>query len=149
MTVSYNQPYCIADKEHTVDLRDIAQQQDQQQQESRTLQSSASGHISQQPALTAEEQPTPAANLVPNSSKQPDINPLPMSDTAQPAAAAARAHAFRHIQTLSDDEDYLVMGAAVTDSDTDTEELMGRVDWSMAQCSDDFDAPPGWVVLAG
>jgi hypothetical protein len=58
------------------------------------------------------------------------------------AAAVARAHAFRHVLTFSDDEEFTVAVGGVTESDTDTEELMGRVDWSLAQNSDD-EWPPG------
>ncbi|KAF8057294.1 hypothetical protein HT031_006102 [Scenedesmus sp. PABB004] len=59
------------------------------------------------------------------------------------AAMAARAAAFQHVQTLSDDEEFLVApGGAATESEPDTEELMGRVDWSLAANSDD-EAPPG------
>lgn len=73
----------------------------------------------------------------------------------QPTAAAAAAamdqraivsSSFRHVRTLSDDEEYLVAGAADSDSSADTDELMGRVDWSLAANSDDeHDVPPGWV----
>lgn len=67
------------------------------------------------------------------------------------AAAAGRAESsaphhqpFRHVRTLSDDEDYLVAASAITESDVDTEELIGRVDWSLAANSDDdHDVPPG------
>jgi acyl-CoA synthetase (NDP forming) len=66
------------------------------------------------------------------------------------AAAAARAYAFRHVLTFSDDEDFTVAIGGVTESDTDTEELMGHVDWSLAQNSDDEwppgpPGPPRWV----
>lgn len=50
------------------------------------------------------------------------------------------------MRTLSDDEDYLVAPANVTDSEVDTEELIGRVDWSLAANSDEAgaqDVPPG------
>jgi hypothetical protein len=51
---------------------------------------------------------------------------------------------LRHIRTLSDDEEYLVGPANITDSEPDTDELMGRVDWSLAANSDDeHEAPPG------
>lgn len=68
----------------------------------------------------------------------------------QPTAAAvdqrAAVSSFRHVRTLSDDEDYLVAGAGVSDSSADTDELMGRVDWSLAANSDnEHDVPPGWV----
>ncbi|WIA21970.1 hypothetical protein OEZ85_004329 [Tetradesmus obliquus] len=56
---------------------------------------------------------------------------------AAAAAAAARAHAFRHVLTFSDDEEFTVAVGGVSESDTDTEELMGQVDWSLAQNSDD------------
>jgi hypothetical protein len=45
---------------------------------------------------------------------------------------------FAHIRTLSDDEELLVApGAALSDSEPDTDELMGQVDWSLAQNSDE------------
>jgi hypothetical protein len=46
------------------------------------------------------------------------------------------------VLTFSDDEEFTVAVGGVTESDTDTEELMGRVDWSLAQNSDD-EGPPG------
>jgi hypothetical protein len=58
---------------------------------------------------------------------------------------AARAAAFAHVVTLSDDEDFFVVDGGVTDSDPDTEELLGRVDWQMAQNSEDYDVPSGYV----
>lgn len=64
-------------------------------------------------------------------------------DTAA-AAAADRMQSFRHIRTLSDDEEYLVAPVGVTDSEADTDELLGRVDWTLAANSDeDHDVPPG------
>jgi hypothetical protein len=73
---------------------------------------------------------------------------------AAAAAAAARAHAFRHVLTFSDDEEFTVAVGGVTESDTDTEELMGHVDWSLAQNSDDEwppgpAGPPRWVLCKG
>ena len=67
---------------------------------------------------------------------------------AAAAAGAARAAATRHVRTLSDDEDFMVLdgGGAASDSDVGTEELMmGRVDWSLPAGSDD-EAPPGCVT---
>lgn len=59
-------------------------------------------------------------------------------------ASAPHHQPFRHVRTLSDDEDYLVAASAITESDVDTEELIGRVDWSLAANSDDdHDVPPG------
>jgi len=74
-------------------------------------------------------------------------DPVPAEPAAMTEAerGAARAAAFAHVVTLSDDEDFLVVGGGVTDSEPDTEELMGRVDWGMAQTSDDYDVPLGWV----
>lgn len=69
------------------------------------------------------------------------------ADACAPSAAAlagaARAAALRHVQTLSDDEEWGTFGAVgATESEPDTEELLGRVDWSLAANSDD-EAPPG------
>jgi hypothetical protein len=73
--------------------------------------------------------------------------------TAQPTATAAAGQrgaavisSFRHVRTLSDDEEYLVAAAGVSDSSADTDELMGRVDWTLAANSDgEHDVPSGWV----
>jgi hypothetical protein len=71
----------------------------------------------------------------------------PAAAPTSPAATAAEfslMQSFRHIRTLSDDEEYLVGPANITDSEPDTDELMGRVDWSLAANSDEeHEAPPG------
>lgn len=62
------------------------------------------------------------------------------------AAAADRVQCFRHIRTLSDDEDYVAAPAGITESEADTDELLGRVDWALAANSDEEnDVPLGWV----
>jgi hypothetical protein len=62
------------------------------------------------------------------------------------AAPADRLQSFRHVRTLSDDEEFLVAPAGITESEADTDELMGRVDWALAANSDEeHDVPPGWV----
>ncbi|KAI8463814.1 MAG: hypothetical protein J3K34DRAFT_442602 [Monoraphidium minutum] len=44
-----------------------------------------------------------------------------------------------HLRTCSEDEDFAVVGA-YSESSVDTDELLGNVDWSLAQGSDDYDA---------
>lgn len=62
----------------------------------------------------------------------------PADPAAPSAAAAGPSQRFAGIRTLSDDEEFLVApGAALTDSEPDTDELLGRVDWSLAENSDD------------
>jgi hypothetical protein len=76
------------------------------------------------------------------------LQPAHATAAAAAAAGAARAAATRHVRTLSDDEDFMVLdgGGAASDSDVGTEELMmGRVDWSLPAGSDD-EAPPGCVT---
>jgi hypothetical protein len=43
---------------------------------------------------------------------------------------------MQHLQTLSDDEDFEMLGV-VSGSEPGTEELMGQVDWSLPCGSDD------------
>jgi hypothetical protein len=79
---------------------------------------------------------TPAAG-------QPDTGASTASTSAATAAAVSgvqqqQQQRFASIRTLSDDEEFLVApDSALSDSEPDTDELMGHVDWSLAQNSDD------------
>jgi hypothetical protein len=100
--------------------------------------SSSSGHPS--PSTAHGHPPAIAMQQQPPAGASSSAATLQQQEAA--AAAAARAHAFRNVLTFSDDEEFTVAVGGVTESDTDTEELMGRVDWSLAQNSDD-EWPPG------
>lgn len=45
---------------------------------------------------------------------------------------------MQHLRTCSDDEDFAVVGGC-SDSSADTDELLGNVDWALAQGSDDYE----------
>lgn len=60
-----------------------------------------------------------------------------MASTAPMIAQQPGAPDMQQLQTLSDDEEFEVLGGVVSGSEPGTEELMGQVDWSLPCGSDD------------
>lgn len=88
--------------------------------------------------------------MVPSAGAPSNQQPAEQVTGNAAAVPADRLQSFRHVRTLSDDEEFLVAPVGITESEADTDELMGRVDWALAANSDDeHDVPPGWVSSCG